>query len=64
MVQLPLIEDGDLSRLTEAILKAATEGTITPSEAQVLAGIVEQHRRTVETVELEARVRKLEEEKG
>ncbi|WP_041440493.1 DUF5681 domain-containing protein [Syntrophobacter fumaroxidans] len=60
-VQLPLIEDGDLSRLTEAILKAATEGTITPSEAQAIAGIVEQHRKAVETTELEARIRALEE---
>jgi len=59
-VQLPSIDDGDLSRVTRVILKAAAEGAITPSEAQTLGALVEQHRRTVETVELEARIRALE----
>jgi len=52
---------GDISRVTEAILRAVTEGRITLMEGKELGAIVEQHRRAVETTELEARIRALEE---
>jgi len=55
------LPNGDISRVTEAILRAVTAGMITPGEGKELGAIVEQHRRAVETTELEARIRALEE---
>ncbi|HOI96703.1 MAG TPA: DUF5681 domain-containing protein [Syntrophobacter fumaroxidans] len=51
---------GDLSKVTGAILKAVAAGNLTPSEGTAIAGVVEAHRKAVETVELEERIRVLE----
>jgi hypothetical protein len=47
-----------------AILEACAAGDLLPGEATALSGIVEARRRSLETEELEARVRALEERDG
>lgn len=60
-VKLPAIESvADLSAVTSAILEAVAKGQLTPSEAQALAGLVEAHRKALETEELERRIAALE----
>lgn len=44
-----------------AILASVSKGDLTPSEAGALAGLVEGYRKALETSELEARLRALEE---
>jgi hypothetical protein len=62
---LPKIEGtADLVKASSAILEAVAKGTITPGEGQALAGLVEGHRRTVETVEMEARLTALEKQEN
>ena len=61
-LKLPKVEGPeDLSKLTEAVLQAVSKGAITPGEGQDLAGLIEKHRRAVETVDLEKRLVRLEE---
>jgi len=47
-----------------AILASVASGDLTPSEASGLAGLVEGYRRALETTELEARLKALEERQG
>jgi len=44
-----------------AILSSVANGDLTPSEASAIAGLVEGYRKTLETAELEARLKALEE---
>ena len=48
------------SQAQSAILQAVGAGDLLPSEGAVLAGIVENRRRSIETVELESRIAALE----
>lgn len=58
---LPKIKSAaDLPKATAKILEAVAKGIITPSEGQALAGLIEGHRKALETAELEARVAALE----
>lgn len=60
-LNLPLIND--LNGIGEAqaeILKAVSVGGITPSEGEKIASIIEARRRAIETIELEARISRLE----
>ena len=60
-IDLPLIENiSDASRAMAMVSTAVGEGTVTPLEAQVLSGVVENFRKTVETLELEQRIAQLE----
>ncbi|MBF0482457.1 MAG: hypothetical protein HQK81_09755 [Desulfovibrionaceae bacterium] len=62
-ITLPKVEtSADLSQASGAILEAVAKGELTPGEGQALAGLVEAHRRAVETTELEARITALEKE--
>lgn len=64
-ISLPSMETpADLPKVTGAIMQAAAEGKITPSEAAALAALVEGHRKALETADLAERVAKLEEFKG
>ncbi len=64
-ISLPSMETpADLPKVTGAIMQAAAEGKITPSEASALAALVEGHRKALETADLAERVAKLEEFKG
>lgn len=44
-------------------MQAAAEGRITPSEASALAGLIDTHRKAIETADLAERIAKLEEDK-
>ena len=60
-VMLPAIESvADLPSVTAALLGAVGKGQLTPSEAQAVAGLVEAHRKALETEELERRIAALE----
>ena len=50
----------DIVRAIDTVLAAVASGQITPSEGQVLASIVENYRKAVETYELEQRITVLE----
>jgi len=64
-VKLPAMETAaDLTEAMSAILAAVGAGTITPSEAAALAGLIDTHRKALETADLAERVAKLEELKG
>lgn len=47
-----------------AILASVASGDLTPSEATSLAGLVEVYRKTLETTELEARLKALEDKQA
>ena len=53
------IEDGVTRSLT-AILEATANGKIAPAEAHCLSSVVELQRKAIETVELEDRIKRLE----
>lgn len=46
------------------VLRAVADGEITPDEGTLVANVLEIKRRAIETVEIEARVRELEEKRG
>jgi hypothetical protein len=54
----------DMTTATAAVVDAVTSGTITPSEGEAIAKLIEVHRRAVELVDLEARLARLEQQKG
>lgn len=60
-VKLPILESAaDIPAVTRALLDAVAKGQLTPSEAQAVAGLVEVHRKALETEELERRIAALE----
>jgi len=62
---LPAIESAaQASEAAQAVLRAVSEGEITPLEAAAVMTLVEQYRRTLETTELEARIAVLETRHG
>jgi hypothetical protein len=61
-LQIPEIQGAqDLPKATVALLEAVAGGELTPSEAGEVAKLVEVHRRTIEMVELEHRLQRIEE---
>jgi len=63
-VPLPKVKTAaDASKAMASVLEAVAEGDITPSEGTAIAGIIEHHRRAIETTEIEERLRKLEDQK-
>ena len=59
---LPAVESsGDVLKALQVLMTAVGEGHITPDEALTVSSILEVKRRTIETVEIEARLAKLEE---
>lgn len=60
--ELPAISNaGEASNAAASILKAVAEAEITPIEGSVLMGLVENFRRILEMIEIEARLTSLEE---
>ena len=60
-LDLPALEGSqDSLRAIATVLEAVGSGTITPSEGQSLASLLETHRRTFEVEELERRLEALE----
>src|SRR5262249_24824281 len=61
-VKLPTIETAAYVLAAHSAVTAAMgEGELTPDEAQVIANVLEQKRRAIETLEIEKRVAALEE---
>jgi Family of unknown function (DUF5681) len=59
---LPVLESAaDVVGALSAIAKAVAGGALTPDEATAVAGVIEMKRKAIETVEIEERVKKLEE---
>ena len=50
----------DAAQAAGAVLRAVSEGEMTPGEGAVVMGLVDSYRRTLETSDLEARVAALE----
>ncbi len=47
-----------------AILQGVAKGEVTPAEAGSLAGLLESRRKSIETAEIEARIKAIEESSG
>jgi hypothetical protein len=61
-LQLPSMEGADsAAKAMGAILESVAKGHLTPLEARSLSGLVEGYRKALETAELEARIKALEE---
>jgi DNA-directed RNA polymerase specialized sigma24 family protein len=61
-IELPPIDSAaDHPPALAAILQSVVDGEITPSEAQALSSVLAEHRKAIETVEIEARIAALEE---
>jgi hypothetical protein len=59
---LPVVNTaGDVLAALGATIQAMAEGDITPDEAATVAGVLEVKRRAIETSELEARIKAIEE---
>lgn len=59
---LPAVESAaDLPKITAAILAAVAAGEIGASEAATLAKLIEIHGKAIETADIDARLKKLEE---
>jgi hypothetical protein len=64
-LNLPPIENaGDVLTALSATVAAMAEGDITPDEAAVVSGVLETKRKAIETVELEARLARVEQQTG
>jgi hypothetical protein len=66
-LQIPKVETpAGVTAAIGAVLAAVAEGSITPSEGQAIAGLLESQRKSLETLELEARLTAIEQaiEKG
>ncbi len=60
-IDLPPVETADdIAAAHGAVIAAMARGEITPDDAGTIAGVLEARRRAIETVELEARLSKLE----
>ena len=63
--KLPPVTDADsCAQAQAAIIEAVSRGDLLPTEAETLSRLVEAHRRSLETQELERRVAALEEKHG
>ncbi len=61
-MELPAITSTeDLAPAFAALVAALARGDLTPDEAQTVGTLLEQHRRVLETADLERRVKALEE---
>jgi len=59
--ELPVIKNaGEAAKAAAAVLRAVSEGEITPLEGAAVMGLVENFRKALETSELEARIVALE----
>lgn len=59
-VTLPPVEPGNVARAVAAVVEAVAAGSLSPSEGQALAGLLEVHRKALETDDFERRLTALE----
>ena len=63
-LDLPSINDlGGVGKAQSEILQAVGTGDITPSEGEKISSIIEARRRSIETIDLEGRISRLEVQK-
>lgn len=63
-VEIPLINDlSDVGKAQAEILQAVSIGDITPNEGERISSIIEARRRSIEIIDLEARISQLEGQK-
>lgn len=63
-IKMPLLRTAEnISDAMMAVASKMARGEITPDEAAMVSGVVDARRRALETMELEERIRKLEEER-
>jgi hypothetical protein len=55
-----IVTVGDLAKASLAVLTACAQGTMSPSEAGAIMGLVRAHAETLERAEIEARLTALE----
>lgn len=61
VLEMPLVNDlKDVGKAQAAILQEVVYGNITPNEGERVSAIIEARRRSIETIELEERISKLE----
>ena len=60
----PIESPQDIADASAEVLRAVSEGTITPSEGHVFMTMLETHRKVVEVAELSSRLDRLEEHAG
>jgi hypothetical protein len=61
-VHLPPVETAaDVVQASAAILQATADGELSPAEGTALAGLVEQHRKSIEMADIAARLTAIEE---
>jgi uncharacterized protein DUF5681 len=64
-LSMPAVETADDVLKAQAVtIRAMAAGKITPDEAATIAGILDAKRKAIETVQLEGRVAKLEQQSG
>jgi hypothetical protein len=64
-IALPSVTSaGGVTAALAAVIAAMGDGTLSPDEAAAAAAVIEVQRRTIDTVELEARLRAIEERIG
>jgi thioredoxin-like negative regulator of GroEL len=56
----PIRSAADATEAAQAVLRAVSQGELTPLEGATVMGLVEQYRRVLETTELEKRIAALE----
>ena len=56
----PMKTAGDAAEAAQAVLRAVSDGCVTPLEGAVVMGLVESYRKTLELTEIEARISDLE----
>ena len=56
----PVKTAGDIAAAMASVTSAMASGELTPDEASAVASVLELRRKTIETSELEARIRRLE----
>lgn len=60
----PLRSPADLTKAVAAVVAAVAAGQVTAEEGQAVAGLLDLHRRAVETADLDARLTALEKRRG
>jgi hypothetical protein len=60
----PDVDAAGLAAVFSAVLRAVSEGEVSPEEGQAIAGLLEARRKAIELAEVEARIKVLEERSG
>lgn len=58
------VDAAGLAAVFSAVLRAVSEGKVSPEEGQAIAGLLEARRKAIELAEVEARIKVLEERSG